>query len=319
MALGLLGAVVGVLNPKTRRSSGYAFLLLLAGLAPLAATRHRDLIGVALTPGLAFLLPNLPTRRSVRSLRIVFPALAVACVCIPGAGLLHYRAVWPPHVDLPEDNFPKAGAEFLNRVEIGSRMFNSYDYGGYLVDKLRKQRLDFIDGRYFVFGEAVYRDYLEARDGGGRAEALLRRYDVDLLVIRYPQPDGYQALATRVREWPDWALVFWDDATLIYMRRDRAPAQWLAGQEYRRVDPTLPPAMKDPGYWTEHFEEMVREARRAHADAPLAARPQLVEALAFEYNHRPQEAVQLYREVLRTQPANRPAREALQRLEPGAR
>lgn len=316
MGIGLLGAVVGMLSPKARRSFGYSLLLLLAALAPLAATRHRDLISVALAPSLAFVIPSIPRRWSWAGARFVFLALAVASVGVSEAGLLHYRAAWPPRVGLPEDDFPKAGAEFLNREAIGSRMFNSYDYGGYLVDKLRKKRLDFIDGRYFVFGEAVYRDYLEARDGGEKAGPLLGRYDVDLLVIRYPQPDGYQGLATRARDWSDWALVFWDDATLIYVRRDRVPAEWLAAKEYRRVDPTLPPAMKEPGYWTAYFDLLVLEARRAQADAPSAARPKLVEALAFEYNHRPQEAARAYREVLRTHPANRPAREALRRLEP---
>lgn len=315
MGLGLLGATVGFLTLKGRRSFGYTVLLLLVAIAPLAANRHRDLIGVALTPGLAFLFPGVSPRLSWRYSRFFFLALAGAIVCIPGAGLLHYRAAWPPRFDLPEENFPEAGVAFLNRENIGSRMFNAYDYGGYLVDKLRKKRLDFIDGRYFVFGEEVYLDYLETRDGGERAEALIRRYDLDLLVIRYPQPDGYQALATRVREWPDWALVFWDDATLIYVRRDRVPPEWLVRKEYRRVDPTLPPAMKESSFWTAHFDDLVDEARRAEQDAPGAAKPRLVEALAFEYNARPQEAARAFREVLETHPGNRPAREGLKRLE----
>jgi hypothetical protein len=313
MALGLVMAMVSVFKIPGRRSFGYPLLLALLALSPLVSNRNRDLISVALAPGFAFLFPAFrPGRRAT----LPFLIAALAMVVIPPAGLFKYPPAWPPRFELSRQNCPVAAAAFLNREPIGSRMFNAYDYGGYLMDTLKPKRLDFIDGRLLV-GEDVYREYLETRDGGADAQAVLGRYDVDLLVIRYPQPGGYQNLAAQVRDWPDWALVFWDDETLIYVRRDRVPAEWLSSHQFRWLDPTLPPAMRNREYWIRHGEELVQEARRAADVAPTAARPVLAQALVLEYNGRLKEAAETYRRVLVTHPDNRPAREGLKRTEGG--
>lgn len=320
VVLSALAGLAGLLNREARRSPGNALLLLAMAAAPLLAVRHRDLTALCLTPGAAQVLSTLGAgglRKGARPLPAIATAAALALslflVIVPGAGLFHYRPVWPPAPALAETGFPAAAAGFVETHRIGGRIFNSYDFGGYLNDRLAPEWKVFIDGRYVVYGEALVRDYLETRDGGPRAREILESTRTDLLLVRYPRQDGYQGLAARVRTWPDWGLVFWDDATLLYARRRAVPAAWLASHEYRRFDPTLPPAMNDPAWWRLHLEEILVETGRASREAPAATRPLLARALALEYSGRNAEAAEAYRAVLVRQPANRQARDGLAR------
>jgi len=301
------------LTRRGRRMWGYPVLLLALSLAPLLSNRHRDLVAVAFVPVLAVLFGDRLSRVSGRWVAALCSGLAIVFLLVPEAGWLRYPSAWPWTLRLSRANCPEAAVAFLNKEDIGSRMFNAYDYGGFLVDQLHRKRLDFIDGRLLV-GERVYEEYLDVRDGGDGAQSILDRYHIDLLVIRYPQPGGYQNLAREARDWPEWALVFWDDTTLIYARRDRVEGGWLAAHAYRWLDPTLPSPMRARAYWVDHYGDLIREAERAALDAPLAARPVLSLALAHEYNGHIDAAARDYRRVLEMHPENRPAREGLNRL-----
>jgi len=313
MMAGALAAILAFLTRRGRRMWGYPVLLLALSLAPLLSNRHRDLVAVAFVPVLAVLFGDRLSRVSGRWVAALCSGLAIVFLLVPEAGWLGYPSAWPWTLRLSRANCPEAAVAFLNKEDIGSRMFNAYDYGGFLVDQVHRKRLDFIDGRLLV-DERVYEEYLDVRDGGDGAQSILDRYHIDLLVIRYPQPGGYQNLAREARDWPEWALVFWDDTTLIYARRDRVEGGWLAAHAYRWLDPTLPSPMRARAYWVDHYGDLIREAERAALDAPLAARPVLSLALAHEYNGHIDAAARDYRRVLEMHPENRPAREGLNRV-----
>jgi hypothetical protein len=327
LAAGLAAAagLFGLLYPGGRRGWGYAILLLGLAAAPFSSVRHRDLLAIALVPAVAALVGAVRHRRPLVlpvPVALLASGAAIVLLVIPGLGLYRYPATWPPRPELSEAEFPSAAADFIEASPVGSRIFNAYDYGGYLVHRLAPiedtgepmSHKVFIDGRYFVYGEALYAEYLEIRDGNDRARQLLEARGADLLVVRYPEADGYQGLAARARTWPDWALVFWDDVTLVYAARAGLSPDWLARNAFVKLDPTLPETMNDPDYWRIHYGDLVREARRASRLAPRAIRPLLVQALAFEYNGRDGDAAAAYEAVLRHDSANRPARDGLARL-----
>jgi hypothetical protein len=309
--------ITGFLRPESRKAWAWPLLLILLAAAPVSSVRHRDLLAIFFVPAAAVVVTTLRRRRPWlpgRAARWGALAAAVGLMIVTSAGLLGYPAAWPPDPRLDTSEFPVAAADFVAQERIGERIFNAYDYGGYLVDRLAPEHRVFIDGRYFVYGESVYRDYLEVRDGGPNARGVLDRTGADLLLVRYPEGDGYQGLALRARDWPDWSLVFWDDATLIYARNSQTRAGWLAQHVYRAMDPTLPPALDNVEYWKIHFQEIVAEAARAHREAPRAVRPLLVRALACEYNGLLPDAAEAYDAILTLDPANRPAREGLSRI-----
>jgi hypothetical protein len=314
----LAGAVFGgiglIRGGPDRRA--YAAVLLILALAPVLSVRHRDLLAVFLVPATAVILRGVAiVERPGRLFQAGAALGALFLALVPGLGLFGYDRAWPPRPGLSEAEFPKAAVEFLAPWKLGSRVFNAYDYGGYLVDRLPRDSKVFIDGRYFVYGEGLYRDYLEIRDGGPSARALLDRYGADLLLVRYPQPDGYQGLARLARDWTDWSLVFWDDNRLVYVREAAAPPEFLRQMAYEVIDPTLPPRMEAVEYWRENLPGILLETRRAALQNPRAVRPLLVRALAYEYNGRDGDAMFVYRLILESHPANRPARDGVARIE----
>jgi hypothetical protein len=316
MGASLILGMAGFVNRRYSRRWGYGLILILLAAAPLAAVRHRDLLAIAFVPAAAAWMPAAFSGRIIvptRAATVVALSLAAFLAVVPGAGLFRYRPAWPPKIGLWENEFPSGGVQFLGRNKLNGRIFNSYDFGGYLANKLPSSKV-FIDGRYFVYGERIYREYLEARDGGPAARRILDRAQADFLLIRYPDPSGYQNLAARARDWRDWALVFWDDESLLYIRRSAASPQWLDAHEYRRLDPTLPPAFEQTDTWVRSFRDLVREAWRARLEAPSALKPALLRALAFEYNGRDGDAAAIYREMLEDRPEHAAALAGLKRL-----
>jgi hypothetical protein len=311
-------ALFGLLHPAGRRQWGYGVLLVGLAVAPFSSVRHRDLLAIALVPAVAALIGAAVRGRRPFALplpiAILVSAAALFLAVIPGLGLFRYPAAWPPRPGISEAAFPAAAVDFIEAGRIGSRIFNAYDYGGYLAHRLPASHRIFIDGRYFVYGEPLYEEYLEIRDGNPRARERLGAHGADLLVVRYPEAGGYGGLATQARTWRDWALVFFDDATLVYAARSQLEPEWVARNAFDRLDPTLPGAMNEPDYWRLHYRALVGEARRAARLAPRAVRPLLVQALAFEYNGRDGDAAAAYEAILVGNPANRPAREGMTRL-----
>src|SRR6202043_1125535 len=78
--------------------------------------------------------------------------------------------------------FPSGAADFLLAHGVTSPMFNTYEYGGYLMWRLWPQERVFIDGR--ALSESVFMDYArilynhDESDGGRTADQLLDDYGV---------------------------------------------------------------------------------------------------------------------------------------------
>ena len=154
---------------------------------------------------------------------------------------------------------PTGAAEFLSKISNEMRMFNAYEYGGFLIWALGPERQTFIDGR--ALNESVYRDYqiiLASPDRTTR-ERLLRKYDVQVVVansfefvtgVLYPL---VEQLSNPTET--GWELVFRDAQALVFVRSDpknqaiieahrldktEAFAQWTSACEvYVYNDPEL--------------------------------------------------------------------------------
>ncbi len=137
------------------------------------------------------------------------------------------------------------------------RLFNTYEWGGYLGWRLGPQGRVYGDGRYLFHGQLT--ELQEALTGGEEMAAFVSRNKLDALLIRwYPArvvgeriyPDGsrrkiarpwYASYLPRER----WALVWWDRQALLFVDRAKAPAAWLAAHEYRFLRPGDEEALND--------------------------------------------------------------------------
>ncbi len=228
--------------------------LRLSDLLLFAAFGAASLMAFRNVPFIAFLSPMLLASYAWPLLATKLPRLSTGVVklalSLGLAGLLVYQAPAGGLFQLraAEWKFPKGAAEFLRRNQITDPIFNSYEYGGYLIWALWPQQRTFIDGR--ALNEAVYRDYakiLHIKGSAGpkgkelRAE-LLDRYGVQFVVtnafefasgVIYPL-----VLALSGPAYPQWALIY-EDAQALVFARDIPPNQPLIDRH--RLDKSVLP------------------------------------------------------------------------------
>jgi hypothetical protein len=96
-------------------------------------------------------------------------------------------------------------------------MFNSYNYGGYLVRYLPEHKV-FIDGRgdLYELGGA-FSDYLQISMIRPAAFSLMKSYGIHFCLLGRGEP-----LAVVLAERPEWKRVYSDDLSVIYERQDSA-------------------------------------------------------------------------------------------------
>src|SRR5205085_3552689 len=80
--------------------------------------------------------------------------------------------------------YPAGAARFLIDNRIAAPLFNTYEYGGYLIFSAWPSQRVFIDGR--ALSESVYQDYrkiLAAPVGDAARNMTLARYHVGAIVM----------------------------------------------------------------------------------------------------------------------------------------
>lgn len=111
--------------------------------------------------------------------------------------------------------------DFLERENIQGNMFNTYGIGGYLMHRGYPDRKIFIDGRNVDYGfDFMARTYAAGIDRD-RWDDIVHLYGITYAVIDYDAIRQKDRLPYSVilDAHPDWALVYVDDWTAIYLKR----------------------------------------------------------------------------------------------------
>src|SRR6202012_986976 len=112
---------------------------------------------------------------------------------------------------------------FRRAHNIRSPLFNTYEYGGYLMWRLWPTERVFIDGR--ALSESVFQDYVrilynQDEGGGLSAQQLLDRYGVQVIVMNgFEYADGIVYLLAPALADPNqttWKLVYNDPQSLVF-------------------------------------------------------------------------------------------------------
>jgi tetratricopeptide (TPR) repeat protein len=137
---------------------------------------------------------------------------------------------------------PEGALRYLDSRGVDGRLFNAFHFGGYIAWRDAPRRLAIVDGRGHV-APSLLEEIHFARVYPRHLAALHARYGFEAAVMDYPSysgdpvedvlgPDADVALAS-----PEWALVYWDDVALVYLRREGPHAAVVARDEYREVKP----------------------------------------------------------------------------------
>jgi len=138
--------------------------------------------------------------------------VAVAAIIILG---------FPTEQDLSaqvEQFFPAGAANYLRDHPVAGKMFNEYEWGGYLEWALPQTRT-FIDTRTEIFEySGVLRDYV-AISTFERTEELLDQYDISYVIYPNGTPLSY-FLSKSAR----WRCLYEDKLAIVYTRPAAAEA-----------------------------------------------------------------------------------------------
>lgn len=193
--------------------SGWAYLALLAGrniaVFALVATpilaEHLN----ALLRGLNITLRWRPPANLIQSV-----LNAVLLAGLVGAVVFKMVIAWSPEaVAEALAAFPTDAADFLRDEAPPGPLFNSYNWGGYLVWELPEYPV-YVDGRTDLYGDDVLGTYLTiyfVQDGW---EEALDSADVNLILVERSSPLG-QILAIH----EGWEQRYRDDQAVIFARK----------------------------------------------------------------------------------------------------
>ena len=108
-------------------------------------------------------------------------------------------------------SFPFQAVTFLKSVPHPSngRIFNSYNWGGYLIWEMPDQKV-YVDGRTDLFGDEVLGDWLNVIQAGDSWENMLRKWEVTRVIIEPDRP------LAKVLPYAGWTAMYQDGMAVIF-------------------------------------------------------------------------------------------------------
>ncbi len=160
-----------------------------------------------------------PVLRTHASGTVLVLASAAALYAL---GPEHVEHVWQsgraPDVYFERTEYPIEAVRWIgsHREEVGTRLYNDYGYGGFLLWQLPGERI-FIDGRmpaWRIKDRRIFQDYVALNREDSPQLAVLDRYGVDWAVIQRGS-----ALAAALETHQAWTTVYADAKVVIVRRR----------------------------------------------------------------------------------------------------
>lgn len=302
--------------------------------ALLLSRRPQDLVGwllVALFGAMALkfsrqsaqfcLMAAFAVAMATRGLR--FPAFAArvagriserARVMVGAAGVL--ALVVAAHIALIAPGIPRevAAAPFAAGVDrsscsegamrfirenglLGRKVFNSLELGGWMIWNLWPQQRVFIDGRLDMYGLDVDTQYLKVASDPNIGR-LLTNMGIDYCYFRYMEAAeaAPEYPTINLRRDPNWAMVYFDDAGVIFVRREPRYREMIAQHEYRFLNP-LTDADLQFGNPAVCADQITAEVIRSRDEAPDSAMAGLAAGVALQSIGQPQASIERLEEA----------------------
>jgi hypothetical protein len=153
--------------------------------------------------------------------------------------------------------FPQQISNFTKTRNLKGNLINSYAFGGYLIWSLYPERKIFIDGRNEVYLPLLQK-VVKSRTDNRQWNQLLNEYQIDYALLNYVDdlervtymsPNGesfvvYMPFTETHFPRSRWALLFWDDTGMIFVRRKGQNSNLLA-MEFSNVYPEGSDYMKE--------------------------------------------------------------------------
>jgi hypothetical protein len=216
LAFVLLLFLAEILFRPTHRLDTLTLLI----FAILVASLHRRFLVIFVvlyTPWLAKLLSRwMPSYRPEKD-KPVLNGLVIAAAIL---GLVVFFPTRQALNQVTAENYPVGALEYLETHLVPEPMLNEYGWGGYLIYKRSPGHKVFIDGRADIYEySGVLADYQDIMLLKPDSLALLRKRDIRSCLLPRQSP-----LRTVLAGLPDWAIVYQDKISTLFVRHDISPS-----------------------------------------------------------------------------------------------
>jgi hypothetical protein len=156
---------------------------------------------------------------------------AGACLIVTAPELS--RPDLPIRLGLAGSVYPVRACDFIERTGLRGRIFNPYEFGGYLVHRFwpEQERLPFM-GIHQEGSKELRALYVVALSEPAAWSTLESRYAPEILVVRRMPLPGENLLSFLDAD-STWARVFADDVAFVYVRTGGRYARLAADSAYR--------------------------------------------------------------------------------------
>jgi len=132
-------------------------------------------------------------------------AAALVKISLPISQTINEKAI--------AEAIPVDAIEFLNKARPAGPIFNSYNWGGYLIWELAQYPV-FVDGRTDLYDDIFLREYLSTVFGQDGWEQTLDRYGINLVLI-----ESQSLMGRLLTERTAWELIYQDEMATIFVRK----------------------------------------------------------------------------------------------------
>lgn len=272
--------------PEQQATSGagidVATLLIFGALAYLSvlARRNMALFALGATPLIARSLAVLGAQfrrhpQAVPAWLAGAPAalLLVLCVTLTAAVATnwYYRFAGIPHefgLGILESSFPMRAAQFARETGLPPRLYNDLTAGGYLVWDRPVPGGVFIDGRLEVYDRDFFATYIDGLLSPAAWRRDADRFGIQSALVFHRWSSRQNLVAALLRD-PRWALVYHDEAAILFVRKEGnealvAAAQSRFAERYARNLATLRASATPAWRWPAEKVEALEGYAKLH-------------------------------------------------------
>lgn len=219
---------------------------------------------------------------------------------------------------LQKFTYPDKAVEFIKKERLleksNGQIYNTYNFGGYLMWTLYPHRV-FIDGRAFPYYGKIFENYWKNFEDENIWEKNVQDYNITVALMTLPHTDGKKIYNDSSRMFPKnkWALIYYDDACMIYVKRIEEFNEIIKKYEYKIIESQkidfayFQKAIKNQ----EDFDNALKEVKRGLEINPESYRLHFTLSCLYNLAGQNDKMLEEIKKTIKINPHFRPAQEIL--------
>jgi len=144
-----------------------------------------------------------------RPINTIILGLALIVVALRGYYVLGGRTIRA----CEEASLPAKAVDFILKEGLSGNLFNSYNWGGYLIWHLYPNCRVFVDGRTDLYGDEVLEEYLQVVRADKGWEEVLEKHKVEIVIVEKELP-----IARCLELRGGWRKVYEDSLAVVFVK-----------------------------------------------------------------------------------------------------